>query len=172
MTLYYGTRLVDPEQLGPADISLPLIATSLGRIPRFVGQGNRVITVAQHSLALAEWAPRNLRLHALLHDAAESLIGDIPAPIKDHLGLAQAIEDGFLMAVCEKYSIDPQGFPLLTWLDKALARQEWEMLHHDCVPSLPNAVLDQYAVPPEKSGKLWLAITRKELAKHGYREAE
>lgn len=172
MTLYYGNRLINPEQVGPGDISLPLIATSLGRIARFAGQGRRVITVAQHSLALAEWAPRTLRLHALLHDAAESLIGDIPAPIKEHLSLVQAIEGGFLMAVCKKYSIDPQGFALLSWLDKSLAEEEWEILQSDCIPSLPAAVLDHYTTPPETSGELWLAATLKELDRYGYRETE
>lgn len=60
------------------------IAISLARLPRFGGHCRRRWTVAHHSLACAEMArtlervpDSRLQLHLLLHDAHESVTGDV-----------------------------------------------------------------------------------------------
>lgn len=58
------------------------ICRALGRINRWSGNTCRGYTVAEHSLRVAAIVPHDLRLAALIHDAAEAFIGDVPAPIR------------------------------------------------------------------------------------------
>jgi uncharacterized protein len=85
--------LLDPS---PLDIEIEDIAHGLARVARWNGQttGEHGFSVAQHSLVVEEiaghlepdLAPR-WRLAALLHDAAEYVIGDMISPFKAALGL-------------------------------------------------------------------------------------
>ncbi len=84
--------LLDPS---PLDIEISDIAHGLARVARWNGQtiGDNAFSVAQHSLlvenifhALAENAPPQWRLMALLHDAAEYVIGDMISPFKAVVG--------------------------------------------------------------------------------------
>jgi 5'-deoxynucleotidase YfbR-like HD superfamily hydrolase len=85
--------LLDPS---PVDIEIEDIAHGLARVARWNGQtvGEHAFSVAQHSLVVEEisahlrpgLAPK-WRLAALLHDAAEYVIGDMISPFKTALGL-------------------------------------------------------------------------------------
>jgi hypothetical protein len=85
--------LLDPS---PVDIEIEDIAHGLARVARWNGQtvGDHAFSVAQHSVVVEEiaahlrpgLAPR-WRLAALLHDAAEYVIGDMISPFKTALGL-------------------------------------------------------------------------------------
>ena len=84
--------LLDPS---PVDIEIEDIAHGLARVARWNGQtvGEHAFSVAQHSLVVEEisahlrpgLAPK-WRLAALLHDAAEYVIGDMISPFKTALG--------------------------------------------------------------------------------------
>jgi 5'-deoxynucleotidase YfbR-like HD superfamily hydrolase len=84
--------LLDPS---PMDIEIEDIAHGLARVARWNGQtvGDHAFSVAQHSVIVEEiaahlrpgLAPR-WRLAALLHDAAEYVIGDMISPFKAALG--------------------------------------------------------------------------------------
>ncbi len=85
--------LLDPS---PMDIEIEDIAHGLARVARWNGQtvGEHPMSVAQHSVIveeiLAHLAPGidpRWRLAALLHDAAEYVIGDMISPFKAALGL-------------------------------------------------------------------------------------
>ena len=85
--------LLDPS---PMDIEIADIAHGLARVARWNGQttGEHAFSVAQHSIVVEEIAahlqPRleaRWRLAALLHDAAEYVIGDMISPFKAALGL-------------------------------------------------------------------------------------
>jgi uncharacterized protein len=85
--------LLDPS---PLDIEIEDIAHGLARVARWNGQtlGDHAFSVAQHSVVVEEIVahlrpaiePR-WRLAALLHDAAEYVIGDMISPFKTALGL-------------------------------------------------------------------------------------
>jgi 5'-deoxynucleotidase YfbR-like HD superfamily hydrolase len=62
------------------DVSLEDMAHGLVRVRRFVGQSRVPFNDAAHSLHVADLAPRNLRLAALLHDGHEYVINDVITP--------------------------------------------------------------------------------------------
>ncbi len=84
--------LLDPS---PMDIEVEDIAHGLARVARWNGQtvGDHPFSVAQHSVVVEEIAAHispglapKWRLAALLHDAAEYVIGDMISPFKAALG--------------------------------------------------------------------------------------
>ena len=89
-------RRLDLLNPSPFDIEIEDIAHGLARVARWNGQtvGEHAFSVAQHSVVVEEVcahlqpgiAPR-WRLAALLHDAAEYVIGDMISPFKAALGL-------------------------------------------------------------------------------------
>lgn len=66
-------------------VRLEDIAIGLERLVRFAGQHPSGGTVAAHSLRVAAAVPARYRLAALLHDAHEAVIGEIPKSVKDLL---------------------------------------------------------------------------------------
>lgn len=84
--------LLNPD---PADIDIVDIAHGLSRVARWNGQtiGEHAFTVAQHSLVVADicadlapdW-PAEWQRAALLHDAAEYVVGDLISPFKTAIG--------------------------------------------------------------------------------------
>jgi 5'-deoxynucleotidase YfbR-like HD superfamily hydrolase len=85
--------LLDPS---PLDIEIEDIAHGLARVARWNGQtkGDHAFSVAQHCVLVEQIAfhldpelGRPARLHTLLHDAPEYVIGDMISPFKAALGL-------------------------------------------------------------------------------------
>src|ERR1044072_1220882 len=85
--------LLDPS---PLDIEVEDIAHGLARVARWNGQtqGEHAFSVAQHCVVVEELVARidpgietRWRLAALLHDAAEYVIGDMISPFKTALGV-------------------------------------------------------------------------------------
>ena len=85
--------LLDPS---PLDIEIEDIAHGLARVARWNGQtkGEHAFSVAQHSVVVEEFVARLWPessaadlLGALLHDAPESVIGDMISPFKTALGV-------------------------------------------------------------------------------------
>jgi 5'-deoxynucleotidase YfbR-like HD superfamily hydrolase len=85
--------LLDPS---PFDIEIEDIARGIARVARWNGQtkGDHAFSVAEHSVVVERLFARlnpkastSDRLTALLHDAAEYVIGDMISPFKSALGL-------------------------------------------------------------------------------------
>lgn len=124
-------KFIDVNNIDPSLIDISDIAWSLSRINRCNGHTIPLIpfNVAQHSLfvykIILRWVEegsfvywesdrlsvdffKTLYLKALLHDAAEYLIGDIPTPIKHSVGIYEPIkmmEDNIDFAIEVKYNI-------------------------------------------------------------------
>lgn len=89
-------RRLDLLNPSPADVEIEDIAHGLARVARWNGQtvGDHALSVAQHVLIVEDIvSTRNpdletrWRLAALLHDAAEYVVGDLISPFKAAVGL-------------------------------------------------------------------------------------
>ncbi len=121
--------LLDPS---PMDIEIEDIAHGLARVARWNGQtiGEHPMSVAQHSVVVeaivAHVEPAiepHWRLAALLHDAAEYVIGDMISPFKAALGLDyQAFEDRLSAAIHIRFGLPARAPASIKRLIKAADR--------------------------------------------------
>ena len=109
--------LIDPS---PLDIEIEDIAHGLARVARWNGQttGDNAFSVAEHCVVVDDicarfrpgW-PTKWRLAALLHDAAEYVIGDMISPFKTALGLDyKAFEHRLEAAIHRRFGL-PADLP-------------------------------------------------------------
>ena len=116
----------DPSQLDPDDI-----ARALGNVCRFGGHAKAFYSVAQHSVIVSQLVEqRGGDAHdafaALMHDATEAYLGDMPHPLKHRsaLGAAfKAAEEHLERAISERFRIKPD-VPEIKRVDRALLATE------------------------------------------------
>lgn len=93
---------LDPR---PSEIEIEDIAVALSRDCRFSGQTRESYSVAQHSV-LASWiVPEAYALEALLHDATEAFIKDLPRPLKRLLPAYVRIERRLDRVIRNKFGL-------------------------------------------------------------------
>lgn len=78
----YTGRQLWPLDSSPEDYCIEDIAHSLSCQCRYLGHTREPYSIAQHSVLVSHVVPSEHALWGLLHDAAESLIGDWPRPLK------------------------------------------------------------------------------------------
>jgi len=110
--------LLDPS---PLDIEIEDIAHGLARVARWNGQtkGAHAFSVAQHCLLVEQIASelrprasRAFRLAALLHDAAEYVVGDLISPFKAAVGLDyKSLENRLSSAIHLRFGLPAQSPP-------------------------------------------------------------
>lgn len=103
----YTRRMVDIVHPQASDIDIRDIAHALSNLCRFNGHTRKFYSVAQHCVHASEWVAAPAALPALLHDAAEYCLTDVPSPIKPLLGdtykhLTQRLE----VAIFERFGVD------------------------------------------------------------------
>lgn len=94
--VYSGGQLHFKEPR-PGEILILDIAHSIGKLCRYGGHTKRFYSVAEHSARLAQYIARltgdtRLAFEALMHDASEGYLVDMPRPIKAELSQYKAIE--------------------------------------------------------------------------------
>lgn len=95
----------------PDLIDLRDIAAALSKLCRFGGHCKQFYSVAEHSLIASHWmhkrmnGDRTLTAWALLHDASEAYMVDIPRPVKRQLQEYVRLEDAIQKAVAERFSL-------------------------------------------------------------------
>lgn len=111
---YTGKKFyfLDPT---PDMVDIEDIAHSLSHQCRFAGHVSKFYSVAEHSINVCNLVQRASRvaqrdtklcLGALLHDASEAYLIDIPSPIKQHLPGYKDIELRVMRVIAEKYGFD------------------------------------------------------------------
>lgn len=98
-------RRIDLRDPQPEAFTLEDIAHGLGNVCRFSGQTRQFYSVAQHSIMVAELVPPEARLAALLHDASEAYIQDVPAPLKALLPEYALIEHRIEAAIAVRFGL-------------------------------------------------------------------
>lgn len=89
----------------PDEIDIKDIAFSLSNQCRFNGHV-QFYSVAEHSVMVSAMCPEKDQLAALLHDASEAYLSDIPSPVKQYLPDYKAIEETVQKAINDKFNVN------------------------------------------------------------------
>lgn len=98
---------IDFVNITPDQICIEDIARGLSNECRFAGQLESFYSVAQHSVYVSQIVPPEYALEALLHDAAEAYIKDIPSPLKAMLPDYKAVEKRIEAVIRENFGLPP-----------------------------------------------------------------
>lgn len=106
-------RPLDPN---PDDVCIEDIAHHLSLLCRFGGACSTFYSVAEHSIRMVDLVSRipagpTLKLQALLHDAAEAYLVDVPRPIKRQLSEYKPIEQRVMRAIGEAFDVELELLP-------------------------------------------------------------
>lgn len=89
----WGGHPFFPYDPKPDQIHIRDIAHALSQQCRYAGHTNEFYSVAQHSVIVSKMVPQEHAMCALLHDATEAYLSDIPKPVKMGLPDFNALED-------------------------------------------------------------------------------
>ena len=125
-------RRVNPFDPDPDQIELADIARALANQCRFGGHCLTFYSVAQHCVLVSELIEEEGgdaedALAALMHDAAEAYLGDLPHPIKHRSELGARFieaEKPLEQVICDRFSITDSSSAAIKRIDRALLATE------------------------------------------------
>lgn len=113
----------------PEMICIEDIAHALSNQCRFGGHLPSFYSVAQHSLNCSYLVEdKKLKLAALLHDASEAYLLDIPSPVKKGLSNYKEIEDRLMKVIADKFGFAYPLHPDVKKVDELMLHVEWDSL--------------------------------------------
>lgn len=110
----------------PEMVFIEDIAHSLSMQPRFAGHTKRFLSVAEHCINCCNRSISAMKLEALLHDAAEAYILDIPSPIKRAIPDIYEIENRIYLAISQRFGIPNTISGYVKALDSEMLQYEWD----------------------------------------------
>lgn len=119
---------IDPLNPKPELINIEDIAHALSMQCRFGGHLPRFYSVAQHSVMVADLVDPENKLAALLHDASEAYLLDIPRPVKSRLTNYKKIQRGLMRVIAKKFGFKYPLHQSVHDTDEAMLRWEWDAL--------------------------------------------
>ena len=154
-------------------IDIEVIAHALSNQCRFGGHCREFYSVAQHSVLVSQLVPVEHALKALLHDAAEAYLVDVPSPIKPLIPGYGALERRVHEAVFAAFGLTPELPPEVKHCDLvALATEKRDLMPEDGPWALLEGIAtDPYEIaplPPQAAKTLFLdrfyALTKQAAA--------
>ena len=103
MQTYKGGKFypLDPR---PEEVDIEDIAHALSQMNRYGGHTVFPYTVAQHCVILSNVIEKEYSFLALMHDASEAYLCDIPRPIKYDLTNYNEIEERLMKVIAQKFN--------------------------------------------------------------------
>ena len=128
MQTYTGRKFwpMDPRA---DEVFIEDIAHSLSLQCRYAGHCHRFYSVAEHSVLMARhlrWEGVHVALWALLHDASESYLVDVPRPVKPYLPGYKEAEAKVMAAVCKRFGLAVEMPPQVHDADNRIIGDELE----------------------------------------------
>lgn len=133
-------KWVDILNLDPESICIEDIAHALSMMPRFGGHLNHFYSVAQHSYHCSYKVTTGHELAALLHDASEFVMMDMPRPIKNQLLNYKELENNLMAVIAKKYGFQ---FPF----DEQIKRADDIMLYKEWNHFIVGQITDKNFIP-------------------------
>lgn len=122
----WSGRYVDPLDPDPGTILVEDIAHALSHQCRFGGHLPMFYSVAEHSLLVSEFVAPEHKLAALMHDASEAYLLDIPSPVKHRLPGYKEAEDQLMRVIAAKFNF-PWPLPAeVKAADTRALQVEWD----------------------------------------------
>ena len=109
----------------PDDIVIEDIAHCLSMQCRFGGHLPVFYSVAQHSVMCSLMVPEEYALEALLHDASEAYLLDMPSPIKHGLTNYKDVETALQKVIAAKFGIPLIMSDIVKAADNQCLLMEW-----------------------------------------------
>lgn len=106
----YSGKSFYPQSPRAEDICIEDIAHALSLVNRYNGHTIYAYSVGYHSLLLSHAVSEENALVALMHDATEAYMCDIPSPLKCLLPEYKKMEDELWLIIAEKYGL-PETIP-------------------------------------------------------------
>jgi hypothetical protein len=130
----YSGKPVWPLEITTDMIDIGDIAHSLSMQCRFNGHCERFYSVAEHSVLCSRYVEPGYEVAALLHDAAESYIGDIVKPVKVELEDFLIVEDRIEKVISDRFGLE---FPF----PEAVHRVDKQMVLREMLDNLKPGVI-------------------------------
>ncbi len=146
--------ITDPD---PAQVDIRDIAHSLANQCRFNGHCQKFYSVAEHSVLVSRIVSAEFALEALLHDAAEAYVSDLPSPVKECLSGFSRFEENVHAVIAEKFGVPAEISSAVSDADRLAFAAEMEGLMKlvaDPWHSVGGA--DLRCLPPERAKGLFL----------------
>ena len=120
----FTNKILDIQNLTPEDIDIRDIAWSLSRQIRYAGHIPFDYTIADHCIYMAKHfmdrGEYHNALHALLHDATEAYVSDIPSPVKRAVPEIRVFEDSIYEVIAQKFNLDSELPHDVELMDKSM----------------------------------------------------
>jgi uncharacterized protein len=159
----YTGKVIDFQNLTPDPIDIRDIAWGLSGALRYGAQNPNRLTVAQHSVMCSLHVASGLELHALLHDATEAYMADIPTPVKQWLPDYQEMEDRLWReAIGPRFALFGEHMPAeIKHVDRLILLQEirdfgWEGVHWQVSTLEVRYIPEQRIWTPEEANRKFL----------------
>lgn len=127
----YTGRAFYPMDARPEDIDPADIAHALSMLCRYGGHTRKFYSVAEHCVLMSRAVAPEHALWALLHDATEAYLIDLPSPIKRTLPDYAEAEGKLMLAIAERFGLDPVEPHEVKQADRSILADEClELMHH------------------------------------------
>ena len=147
ISTFLGNRFY-PQNPRVEDIDIEDIAHGLAYTCRFNGQTTAFYSVAQHSLMVADLVADELKLEALMHDAAEAYLGDVVKPLKALLPEYSVIEAHVSNIIAAAFNLGDCCHPAIKRADLiALATEKRDLMPNSVEPWVYLAGIEELPIP-------------------------
>lgn len=102
----YSGKIVRLTEMKPDDILIEDVAHHLAMKVMWNGSVKKFYSVAEHCIHVAAMVPHELKFEALLHDAPEAYLPDIPRPLYNMFPFLACLEDSLHFVTAEKFGLN------------------------------------------------------------------
>jgi hypothetical protein len=127
----YTGRVFYPYDMRLEDFCIEDVAHALSMLCRYGGHCRRFYCVAEHSVLVSRMVSRASAFAALMHDATEAYLVDMPKPIKTGFPQYKDMEAKIWAMICEKWGLPAK-------LPEEVHRADGEALWHEMAALMPT----------------------------------